>query len=145
MILISHRGNINGPNLQRENEPLYIMEALEKGFDVEIDVWWKEDGFWLGHDYPQYKIKREFLQKKKLWCHAKNIDAFYQMVDDEKIHCFSHDKDEVALTTKGYFWSSFENQMTNRSICVMPPDSRDLPKDIVGVCSDYVGVYNEKV
>ena len=141
MILISHRGNINGPNLQRENEPLYIMEALEKGFDVEIDVWWKEDGFWLGHDYPQYKIKREFLQKKKLWCHAKNIDAFYQMVDDEKIHCFSHDKDEVALTTKGYFWSSFENQMTNRSICVMPPDSRDLPKDIAGVCSDYVGVY----
>lgn len=141
MILISHRGNINGPNLQRENEPLYIMEALEKRFHVEVDVWWKDGGFWLGHDYPQYKIKREFLQKKKLWCHAKNIDAFYQMVDDEKIHCFSHDKDEVALTTKGYFWSSFENQMTNRSICVMPPDSRDLPKDIAGVCSDYVGVY----
>ena len=141
MILISHRGNINGPNLQRENEPLYIMEALEKGFDVEIDVWWKEDGFYLGHDEPQYKVKREFLQNRKLWCHAKNIDAFYQMVDDEKIHCFSHDKDEVALTTKGYFWSSFENQMTNRSICVMPPDSRDLPKDIAGVCSDYVGVY----
>ena len=145
MIFISHRGNMTGINPKGENEPLYIVEALEKGFDVEIDVWYKIGQFYLGHDEPQYKVKREFLQNRKLWCHAKNIDAFYQMVDDEKIHCFSHDKDEVALTTKGYFWSSFENQMTNRSICVMPPDSRDLPKDIAGVCSDYVGLYNEKV
>ena len=42
MILISHRGNLKGINPQRENEPLYIVEALEKGFDVEIDVWWKK-------------------------------------------------------------------------------------------------------
>ena len=42
------------------------MESLEKGFHVEVDVWCKEGRFWLGHDEPQYKVKREFLQKRKL-------------------------------------------------------------------------------
>ena len=145
MIFISHRGNMTGINPERENEPLYIVEALEKGFDVEIDVWWKEDGFYLGHDEPQYKVKREFLQNRKLWCHAKNIDAFYQMVDDEKIHCFSHDKDEVALTSRGYFWSLSSTKMTDKSISVMPSDYLDLPKNIAGVCSDNIGYYRDAI
>jgi hypothetical protein len=141
MILISHRGNLNGKS-DRENQPEYINEALDQGFDVEVDVWWKEDGFYLGHDKPNYQVKREFLQNPKLWCHAKSIDAFYHMIDDKKIHCFSHDKDEVALTSKGYFWSSSEKQMTDKSICVMPSDYKDLPKGIAGICSDNIGRYN---
>ena len=60
MILISHRGNINGPNPSMENKPEYVLDAKLKGYDVEIDVWWKEDGFYLGHDEPQYKVSREF-------------------------------------------------------------------------------------
>ena len=75
MILISHRGNLNGKNKERENEPLYIIEATEKGYDVEIDVWWKEDRFYLGHDEPYYKVNINFLQNRKFWCHAKNIEA----------------------------------------------------------------------
>ena len=30
MILISHRGNIDGPNLEKENDPEYILNALTK-------------------------------------------------------------------------------------------------------------------
>ena len=145
MIFISHRGNMTGINPKRENEPLYIVEALEKGFDVEIDVWYKKGQFYLGHDEPQYKVKREFLQNRKLWCHAKNIDAFYHMVDDEKIHCFSHDKDEVALTSKGYFWSLSNTKITDKSISVMPSDYLDLPKNIAGVCSDNIGYYRDAI
>ena len=145
MIFISHRGNMTGINPKRENEPLYIVEALEKGFDVEIDVWYKKGQFYLGHDEPQYKVKREFLQNRKLWCHTKNIDAFYHMVDDEKIHCFSHDKDEVALTSKGYFWSLSNTKMTDKSISVMPSDYLDLPKNIAGVCSDNIGYYRDAI
>ena len=140
MILISHRGNINGPNSEMENNPEYIQKALDLGYDVEVDVWSIDKQFYLGHDEPQYKIERSFLQNKKLWCHAKNIEAFYRMIDDE-IHCFFHDKDEVALTSRGYFWSAFEDEMTSKSICVMPPSSRDLPKNIAGVCSDYIERY----
>jgi hypothetical protein len=143
MILISHRGNINGPRRELENKPRYINQALELGYDVEIDVWWKEDEFWLGHDEPQFKVNRQFLQNDKLWCHAKNIDAFYYMVDDTKIHCFSHDKDEVALTTRGYFWSLSESDMTTKSISVLPSDYKELLKGIAGICSDNIGNYNE--
>ena len=59
---------------------------------------------------------------------SKNIKSFYRMIDD-KIHCFFHDKDKVKLTSKGYFWSSFEDEMTSKSICVISPSSRDLPKN----------------
>ena len=137
MILISHRGNINGSNPKMDNNPEYIQKALDLGYDVEVDVWSIDKQFYLGHDEPQYKIERSFLQNKKLWCHAKNIEAFYRMIDD-KIHCFFHDKDKVALTSRGYFWSSFEDEMTSKSICVMPSNSQNLPKNILGVCSDYV-------
>jgi|TARA_B100000035_G_C21013250_1_gene560633 hypothetical protein len=142
MILISHRGNINGPQRELENKPDYIENALKLGYDVEIDVWSVDRTFYLGHDKPQYEVSRWFLHNKNLWCHAKNIDAFYRMVDDEKIHCFSHDKDEVALTTKGYLWSHYREQMTNKSISVIPPKGY-LISDVAGICSDYIGGYSE--
>ena len=37
MKFISHRGNLNGPIEEYENHPEYILEALKKGFNVEID------------------------------------------------------------------------------------------------------------
>ena len=94
MILISHRGNLNGKS-DRENQPDYIGEALDQGFDVEIDVWYHQHEFYLGHDEPQYKIDEKFLEKEGLWCHAKNIDALNQMIENERIHCFFHQ--EVVL------------------------------------------------
>ena len=56
MILISHRGNLSGPNPLRENTANYIDEAIKKGFDVEIDIWENEGDFFLGHDEPQHKL-----------------------------------------------------------------------------------------
>ena len=37
MILISHRGNINGCNFEKENTHEYIQQAIDAGFHVEID------------------------------------------------------------------------------------------------------------
>ena len=42
MILISHRGNINGKFKSWENEPTYIDKAISEGYDVEVDVWYKD-------------------------------------------------------------------------------------------------------
>ena len=44
-----------------ENRPGHINKALWQGFDVEIDVWYIDDEFWLGHDIPHYKIEENFL------------------------------------------------------------------------------------
>ena len=38
MILISHRGNLDGKELSFENRPDYIDKAIRHGFDVEIDI-----------------------------------------------------------------------------------------------------------
>ena len=145
MRLISHRGNINGKNKERENEPLYIIEATEKGYDVEIDVWWKEDGFYLGHDEPYYKVDISFLQNGKFWCHAKNIDALTHMIDSERIHCFFHQEDDVTLTSEGYLWTYPGKQLTSNSIAVLPPDKGKLPDTIAGICSDNIASFGNVI
>ena len=142
MILISHRGNLNGKS-NMENRPGYIHKALGQDFDVEIDVWYIEDEFWLGHDIPQYKIEENFLENPKLWCHAKNIDALYKMKINSLIHCFWHQEDDVTLTSKGYLWTYPGKQLTEKSICVLPEfeDKKSkviLPKNVAGICSDFI-------
>ena len=47
MKIISHRGNLEGRIPEDENNPDYIHEAIESGFDVEIDLWLYENGFYL--------------------------------------------------------------------------------------------------
>ena len=64
MILISHRGNMNGLNPHLENNQEYCEEAIDRGFDVEIDVWYT-DAWWTGHDRPQYRVNTDFFKKKR--------------------------------------------------------------------------------
>ena len=56
MKLIAHRGNINGINSQRENTIDYIEEAIQLGYDVEIDLNLHKGGFYLGHDKPEQEV-----------------------------------------------------------------------------------------
>ena len=135
MILIAHRGNLNGKS-NKENKPGYIHKALGQDFDVEIDVWYIEDEFWLGHDIPQYKIEENFLENPRLWCHAKSIDTLYKMTSNSLIHCFWHQEDDVTLTSRGYLWTYPGKQLTKKSICVLP--EKRFEAEMVGVCSDYI-------
>ena len=58
--------------MRYENSPDYIQKAIDKGFHVEVDVWsFEDDGYWLGHDEPQYHVEENYLENSKLWCHAK--------------------------------------------------------------------------
>lgn len=144
MILIAHRGNIKGPNPKLENHPEYVLEALNSGFDVEVDAWY-EDGFWLGHDEPQYKTSFEFLQKKGLWIHCKNIQALALL--QPHTNCFWHNTDDYTLTSKGYIWCYPGKELSGgNSICVMPEiyNLQSHPFDgWYGVCSDFVSRYND--
>lgn len=65
MILISHRGNRTGPNKDQENKPIFIDDALNKGFDCEIDIRMVDDQLYLGHDEPQYKIDIWWLYERR--------------------------------------------------------------------------------
>ncbi len=144
MFFISHRGNINGKDIDKENNPDYIKKALLLGYDVEIDVWIKNSMYYLGHDGPQYRIEERFLENKKLWCHAKNNQALARMLKNKKIHCFWHQQDDFTLTSKGYIWTYPGKKLVKGSICVLPEAVNYEKKEIqecIGVCSDYIKNY----
>ena len=149
MILISHRGNINGPNPSQENHPTFILNALHQGYDVEIDVWYHNGLFMLGHDLPQYKFPFDLLLNyySKLWIHCKNIDALVQFQNTDSLYSrlnyFWHEKDTVTLTSKNYIWAYPGKQPIPNSIAVMPELNDDITTECIGVCSDYIKSFNK--
>ena len=143
MIKIAHRGNIVGPKQSYENDPSYIEEALQEGYDVEIDLWLFKNKLFLGHDLPEYRIEFEFLKNHRLWCHCKNIDALMVCLDND-IRCFFHDIDAATLTSDGYVWTFPGEKLSSKSICVMPEKfGWQINSKPAGICSDYVGRLGE--
>ena len=146
MKFISHRGNINGKNESMENHPLAIQTALNAGFDVEIDVWFVDGKWFLGHDEPTYVVNLDFISKEGLWCHAKNIEALNKMLSYPQIHCFWHQEDDVTLTSRNFIWTYPGKPLTENSIVVLPElnsKTTMLPPNVFGVCSDYILNYVE--
>ena len=142
-LLIAHRGNINGKNEERENDPDYIDEAIDKGYDVEVDVW-MEDGFlYLGHDNPQYRILQHWLEERveKLWIHCKNFEAMRWFTLIGGFNHFWHQEDDFTLTSKGIIWTYTGKETTPKSICVLPENSNNEVGECLGVCSDYIENY----
>lgn len=143
MIFISHRGNISGKIKKFENNPLYILEAIKKGYQVEIDVWHNKF-FYLGHDFPKYKVSKKFLINKKLWCHAKNLDALHEL-QKIKAKYFWHQNDDYTLTSNNYIWTYPGKKLSKKSICVLPETKGiKIPKFISGICSDIIEKYKKK-
>src|ERR1700748_3747564 len=101
-LLISHRGNIWGPSFHQENSPSYVMHALAAGYNVEIDVWFIDKEFFLGHDKPEHFVTYEFLNNPKFFVHCKNIEAFQKLNQIRPSSCwFFHQEDAVTLTVNG--------------------------------------------
>lgn len=153
MILISHRGNINGVEIDRENTPEYIDEALGLNYDVELDLWYINDEFYLGHDTPQHKISYTWLVSRgdNLWVHCKNPDAIAKLssIDRETpylpglLNYFWHEEDTLTLTSKGHMWVYPGKQPIKNSIAVKPEMYKDDISQCLGVCSDEISKYND--
>ena len=149
MILISHRGNIDGKNTERENHPSYIDEAIEAGYDVEIDIWYLEGRLFLGHDTPQYIVDINWLENRSpsLWIHCKNMDSlsyFNEYADtiSSQFNYFSHDVDMGVLTSHNYIWST---NLYDRGILVLPEVFNKEPMETtIGVCSDVIKKYKDE-
>lgn len=150
MILISHRGNINGRLVPFENQPNYIDTAIAAGYDVEIDVWYEvESGkLYLGHDKADYQIDIDWLYERsdKLWIHCKNMDAlsFFNkshLQIGTKYNYFSHDNDIGVLTSYGYIWST---NLYDNGILVLPEVFEKTPiEKTIGICSDIIQNYKK--
>ena len=142
MIYISHRGNISGPNEKFENKIDYIQNALDKGYDVEVDVRFENDSFFLGHDYNQVEVDKNFLLNKKIWCHAKTKDAL-SALEKIKAHHFWHQEDDYTITSKGFIWTYPGKSLITSSICVLPEIANYKEINCLGICSDYIERYKK--
>jgi len=143
MILISHRGNING-KMGIENHPNYIDNAIGFGYDVEVDIWYSDELLYLGHDSPQYKIDLNWLEdrKSKLWIHCKN-HASLELLHETDLHYFWHHDDDVTLTSKGIIWSHPKIQPLKNSIAVLPDNYNWDLAECMGICSDNIINYGK--
>lgn len=144
MILIAHRGNTAGRLESHENEPTYIDLAIKKGFDVEVDVWHKDNQLWLGHDCPQYGVDLRWLRERlsKLWVHCKNTEAVVYLKEcGYDFNYFWHQEDDLTLTSKGHIWAYPGRQPIKGSIAVMPEINGDDISQCSGVCSDNLDTF----
>lgn len=147
MILISHRGNTNGKFESYENEPNYIDKAIREGYDVEVDVWYVGEQLYLGHDKPDYGVDFRWFRDRltKLWIHCKNIESLKYFNDcGYDLNYFWHQKDDVTITSNGYFWTYPGKKLTTHSIAVLPEivENWDLT-ECLGICSDYIKKYKK--
>ena len=144
MKIISHRGNLTGPNSVEENRLEAIDHCIYKlNIDVEIDLWSVDNKLYLGHDVPTIEIDIWHLRVRQmyLWIHAKNKEALGLCLQ-EGLHVFTHENDPYTITSKGYAWA-YPGQLPAgyRCIGVMPElhwdlDHKDYP-NFYGICTDY--------
>jgi hypothetical protein len=146
MILISHRGNVFGENISDENSQAYIQSALSLGLDCEVDIHLIDSCLYLGHDTPEHKLDLEWLEERKsrLWIHCKNLKAL-SYFNRKDFNYFWHQNDKATLTSRGFIWAYPGMQPIENSIAVMPELNREDFSGCIGVCSDFVGRYLEKV
>tara|TARA_R100001129_G_scaffold165125_1_gene131699 strand:+ start:541 stop:984 length:444 start_codon:yes stop_codon:yes gene_type:complete len=147
MILISHRGNINGVNLERENTQSYIQEAIDLGYDVEIDVRYIDKKFWLGHDESDYEINLSWLldRKNNLWIHCKNFEALSELINTN-LRVFYHLQEDYTIISDKHIWAHNLNEINDK--CIIPLINKSdienwTPKLVYGVCSDYIGLLSD--
>lgn len=145
MIFISHRGNITSKNINSENKPNYIENALKLNYYVEIDLWVLNNNLFLGHDDPEHMIDVHFLNNDKLFIHCKNIEAL-SFLSERNLRCdyFWHEEDHYTLTKKGYIWSHFKSATINNSIKVCLEFNNSDLSSCYGICSDDIESYRNK-
>lgn len=144
MMLIAHRGNLDGRNPIMENMPNYIDTALKQDVSCEIDLRYFNDKLYLGHDAPQYEVSLNWLRDRSswLWIHCKNSMAL-EFCLNNNLHCFWHDTDDYTMTNRGYVWAYPGKFPAGRLTIMVMPESAGMLQEIkeinpFGVCTDYV-------
>ncbi len=155
MKFISHRGNLNKKNIEDENKPTIILNAIKLGYDVEIDVRLK-DQFLLGHDKGQYCVNLNFLEtiKRNLWIHCKDVSSFEffskyneQNNNKDKFNFFCHTNEYFIYTSLHNLWIYPGIAILNNSIIVLPEQQEIeniYDNNIYGICSDNIEKYRNE-
>jgi hypothetical protein len=140
--LIAHRGNVTGIS-KNENSVNHIKEALNAGYDAEVDLRYINGEWWLGHDEPQYKIDSPFnlFDNSRIWWHCKNFAAL-EKLQGSNLNYFWHQEDDHTLTSKGFIWTYPGKEIGINNVIVMPESVMSLDEikklKCFAICSDLI-------
>jgi len=141
LLVIAHRGNLQGRKEHLENNPEYILQAINQGFETEVDVWYVNNAWYLGHDFPQYEVGFNYFVPQ-MWIHCKNLEAVEQLTNSH-LNWFWHETDKITQTSKGYLWCYPEVYVEDAIVVVLGLPHK-LPKNLKGVCTDYALKWRDK-
>jgi hypothetical protein len=147
MRIISHRGNLNGPSPKTENKKKTIENCINLGFDVEVDLWFESNKFFLGHDSPDELIDNSIFKSEKIWFHIKNISTLEVIKEFRPKNYFWHEKDVCALTSSGKFWLYPGNYISSNDAIFVLPEQSKIPLEpqqytCYGICTDFVNRFD---
>jgi len=152
--IISHRGNLNGPNPNEENKFEYLLKAFQLGYIVELDLWKVNGKLYLGHDSPQYELDETIFINSKLLnnslIHCKNSDSLKYMISlNLNLECFAHQEDDYAFTNKGTLLIHPNTKDVIKEGIIMMPERGSFTendiKNVYALCTDYPIKYNKEV
>lgn len=156
--IIAHRANLHGPSPDTENTLEAIQKCIELNIDMELDLWYREGKFFLGHDKPttEFDLLNYNFNNSFVWFHCKDIKTLQQAYTigfytgqkwGDQYSYFFHDKDDMTLTTKLEFWTYPGKYLSWRSIAVLPDyetaeyerlvEELCVTDRIKGICTDY--------
>lgn len=141
MLIIAHRGNINGPT-NEENHPTHLLKAIKNNRIIETDIWYDGKIWSLGHDHPQYDITSNFITQIKPHCyfHAKNLQALEALLNTKNTIVFWHETDDYTITSNGYIWTYPNKPCTSHNIIVCRSHNEiaaAITFKAYGICTDY--------
>ena len=150
MLLISHRGNVNGRIPSLENTVPYLKEAVDQGFMVEVDVIEYQGSLYLGHEIEECS-KRLTLEDvdsighKNIIFHAKNVRAASSLTNwKEILHFFGHSNDDFVASSQGLIIAHSRLGYAHNTVCMLPEIHglhKNELKGCSGICSDIISFY----
>lgn len=118
-IIISHLGNVNGRQPEKENTLAYIQKALKEGWHVCIDVAFRNGSFLLPNDHGFQVIPPALLSKQRVWCRAQDADTIDALCN-LTAHCFLVSDSFMSLTSAQFIWTLPPHGLLSRSIAAFP-------------------------
>ena len=139
---IAHRALVNGPDKTIENDISAIVDRCSRGLYSEIDIWYKDYKWYLGHDAPEKQISLPYLLSPYLFIHAKNVEAFHELQKLSDIHglnlrIFYHTEEHYALTTRGETIIYPGLPEKEGWLYMMPERTQLVLQSCSMICSDY--------
>ncbi|CAB5221562.1 hypothetical protein UFOVP245_188 [uncultured Caudovirales phage] len=147
MIIISHRGLVDGDDPTKENNPTAIAAALGEFFLVYIDLWMVEGKPFLGTDGPVYPMPEDFIHNPDvILCPRDRMAVNFVAIRDA--HFVIPTTGDYTLTSYKWLWAKSSAASIGRDCIIHLPEDYYEPTQLVdtrftGVCTKYPRIYHE--